>query len=220
MSSENAEIDATRHVERTVNGYVERDPDVASALTPFVQAIADFETSVRAIAANRELTPAGRAKQVEIIEPKVRGRLNELAAGQAEIESAIVRLEGEALQLRPTPDGRFVTVRSDRDRTADERAAEAFVWQKVSAMPAVEAERIYEAAVVKGDYELSEQIERLPRSFSPIGDRIREAARQIKIERTPHAATIAQLRSRFVARKHVAEMATRFVGELSARHKG
>jgi hypothetical protein len=184
--------------------YVEDQHAPLDELRPYVAIVAAVDQQIAAVATDPRLTPEGKRARLADVAPKAHAKIDAADAGAAAIEAAIARLETEAL-APPQP---------DRERTADDRQAETFVWSKLAAMVPHEASLLYLDAMRRGDHQLIAQIDRCPDAFSPIRPELRAQARELRLAAAPQKATIDQLRMRLAARQHVASQARRFVDDM------
>jgi hypothetical protein len=188
-------------VQSMAEAYARQDPDGVDDRAGYVAAATEAADQAHAIETRADLSPVGKQELGRKIEQTVTAKFDALDS-RKDLESAIERLEGEALATRRSG-----------ERTAEDFHREQFVWSRLAALPRNEAVRLYLDAMAGEDWTLIDMIDRMP-AFSPIDADQRAAARRVRIEKSPQGPTIAALRERRAARAALSDSARRRVSEI------
>jgi len=166
----------------TLERYPELSPDVRIAQ----HAVTTLETKLADVAAQRELTPMGRLRVADREATSHFDAVRRLEQKAQILADDITRGEHMELTLRSAADGTAGRVQVDphRPRNAEQLHAERFVWDQLRTMKQLDAELFYMDAIQRGDHDLIEMVERIPRPFGLRPDAL-DRGRRARLELSP-----------------------------------
>lgn len=175
--------------------------EIQDAFAPLVPAVRTLEMARAEVKADGHLTAEGKRAQLDALSTTkgaaVTEHLQAVERRAQAVADEIARIESQSAPPRVIEaDGkRFHDLEHRSERTVFDELREREIRDRIMAMPAGAAESLYLDAIKSNDLELIRAIELAPQGFPLVSAASLAAARTLRLESSPAATRLKQLRA-------------------------